>query len=85
MKDDKSSLDLFESGGVGGDMRGGGENEPQQTHLFFDTSPLWEVKDQKVEKIWNEGFKIFQDFPTFIKTRPMNWVEPSDCETLPWE
>jgi len=85
MQDDKSSPDLFTSGGVGGECQEGGESGASQGHLFTDTKPLWQVIDKREEKIWNEGFKIFQSFPTYAKTRPLNWKEPQPEEGLPWE
>ena len=66
-------------------MGGGGGEIPQQEHLFFNTEPLWEVLEEKKEQHWNEQNKMFEDFVTYVHTRPLNWKGPEISDKLPWE
>lgn len=84
MSDDKSSLDENVGGGRGGIPGGGGE-QPSQGHLFYSTEITWAVVEKEEKQIWNEGLQIFDFFPTYVHTRPLNWSGPVQSEKLPWE
>ena len=85
MNEDKSSSGEQMPGGVGGDMREGGGNDPHQGHLFFNTEVLWKIIGGKKEQFWNEQNQLFEDFITYVHTQPLNWRGPAISDKLPWE
>ena len=87
MEEDKSSSDKNVRGGRGG-LGAEGGNGPAQEDLFYtpeETEVGWEILEKKEDRIWNEGSKCWQPFPTFIHTRPKDWAGPEESEKLPWE